>query len=270
MWYQIGMTESVWDPEQYHKFRVERSKPFYDLLDMVRPNQGMRLVDLGCGTGELTWVLHERLDATETLGIDASETMLGKGVAADIDGLAFGAGRIEDFAGEDYHLIFANASLHWIQNHPDLLARLTQLLCPGGQLALQMPANDDHPAYIAADEIAAIQPFASALDGFLRRSPVLPPEQYSSLLQQLGYPEQEVLLRVYLHKLKSREAVLEWARGSFLTAYQSRMEAELFDTFLHVYANRLRKVLPDEKPFLFTFKRLFVWARRGKGSMITL
>ena len=264
------MTRSAWNPDQYHKFRAERSKPFYDLLEMVRPNQTMRIVDLGCGTGELTWVLHERLEAAETLGIDSSESMLGRGVAADISGLAFETGCIEDFAGEDYHLIFANASLHWVENHADLLAHLTQLLCPGGQIAIQVPVNNDHPAYTAADEIASLQPFVSALDGFVRRSPVLAPEQYAALLDQLGYTEQEVLLRVYLHKLKSREELVEWARGSFLTAYESRMDAALFDTFLHVYANRLRKVLPDERPFLFTFKRLLIWARRGKGTMVTL
>ena len=264
------MTQSSWNPDQYHKFRAERSRPFYDLLEMVRPNQGMRIVDLGCGTGELTWVLHERLEAAETLGVDSAETMLGKGVAAEIAGLTFQAGRIEDFAREDYHLIFANASLHWVENHPDVLAHMTQLLCPGGQIAIQVPVNNDHPAYTAADEIASLQPFVSALKGFVRRSPVLAPERYAGLLDQLGYPEQEVLLRVYLHKLKNREELVEWARGSFLTAYQSRMDEDLFETFLHVYTNRLRKVLPDERPFLFTFKRLLVWGRRGKGTMVTL
>src|SRR5580700_9159808 len=70
---------SPWDPEQYERFKAERSRPFFDLLALVRPRPGMRVVDLGCGTGELTTELHTRLGARETVGIDSSETMLAKG-----------------------------------------------------------------------------------------------------------------------------------------------------------------------------------------------
>ena len=48
------MSQDVWKPELYARFRAERSRPFFDLLAMVRARPGMRVVDLGCGTGELT------------------------------------------------------------------------------------------------------------------------------------------------------------------------------------------------------------------------
>ena len=67
-----------WDPAQYERFRDERSQPFFDLLALVRPADAMRVVDLGCGTGELTREMHRRLGATETLGVDSSEAMLSK------------------------------------------------------------------------------------------------------------------------------------------------------------------------------------------------
>jgi trans-aconitate methyltransferase len=66
----------TWDPRQYDKFEREREQPFYDLLALVHRSTGMRVVDLGCGTGKLTRVLHERLDARETIGLDRSEKML--------------------------------------------------------------------------------------------------------------------------------------------------------------------------------------------------
>ena len=69
---------SSWDPAQYDRFRDERQQPFFDLLALVEPRPGMRVVDLGCGTGELTRTLHQRLAAADTLGIDASETMLAR------------------------------------------------------------------------------------------------------------------------------------------------------------------------------------------------
>ncbi|HUP50782.1 MAG TPA: methyltransferase domain-containing protein [Thermoanaerobaculia bacterium] len=45
-------------------------------MALIEARPRMRVVDLGCGTGELTRALHEHLLAEETLGIDSSETML--------------------------------------------------------------------------------------------------------------------------------------------------------------------------------------------------
>ena len=51
----------TWDPQQYERFAAERAAPFWDLLSLVRPVPGGRVVDLGCGNGELTAALHRRL-----------------------------------------------------------------------------------------------------------------------------------------------------------------------------------------------------------------
>ena len=65
-----------WDPEQYRKFQSERFAPFADLFDMIDVRPGLRVVDLGCGTGELTARLAEQLPGSDVLGIDASPQML--------------------------------------------------------------------------------------------------------------------------------------------------------------------------------------------------
>ncbi len=89
---------SPWKPEQYERFRDERSQPFFDLLGMVQPAPGGRAIDLGCGTGELTRALHEASHVATTLGLDSSETMLAKSTAFAGDGLSFEHGSIAEFA----------------------------------------------------------------------------------------------------------------------------------------------------------------------------
>src|SRR4029453_18254794 len=74
-----------WDPERYGRFAAERAAPFHDLLSLVRPVPGGRVVDLGCGGGELTAELHRRLEAAETLGLDSSAAML-EGASAPAGG----------------------------------------------------------------------------------------------------------------------------------------------------------------------------------------
>ncbi len=261
---------NAWSPEQYERFRSEREQPFHDLVALIRPHsrpgERMTIVDLGCGTGALTRQLHDRFHALETVGVDSSPAMLATARERATDGardLHFAQGDITAFAPETpFDLVFSNAALHWLPDHPRLFASLTSAVAPHGQLAVQMPANDDHPAWRLAAILAREEPFTSAMDGWFRQSPVLPPEHYALLLRDLGYAQQQVRLQVYLHELPDRDAVIEWVRGALLTAYQERMPVDLFAEFLIEYGRRLRQALPDTRPYLFPFKRLLLWARK--------
>ena len=258
------MTRDAWDPAQYERFRDERARPFLDLLALVRPRPGMRVVDLGCGTGELTARLHHELAAGETLGIDRSEAMLARARPLAEGGLRFEAGDIAAFAARAaYDLVFSNAALHWVDDHTALFARLTAALRPGGQLAVQMPANFDHPSHVVAAQVAGEAPFCDALGGHARTGrAVLPPEEYALLLERLGYAEQHVRLQVYGHRLAARDEVVEWVKGSLLTDYQRRLPPELYARFVARYRERLLPALEETRPYFFTFKRVLLWAQR--------
>lgn len=223
------MTDT-WNPDQYERYRDERSRPFFDLLALVRPKPGMRVVDLGCGTGALTRAMHARLAAKETIGLDSSEAMLAKARAESAPGLSFARGDIASFARDgDCDLVFSNAAIHWLPDHPALLARLARALAPGGQLAVQVPANHDHPSQTVAGEVAA------ELGALPRVSPVLAPEAYATTLYRLGFREQHVRLQVYAHELSARDDVIEWVRGTTLTDYEKRMAKDLYARFLERY-----------------------------------
>jgi len=256
------MARDTWDPAQYERFHAERTRPFVDLLALVRPRPDMRVVDLGCGTGELTARLHRQLAARETLGIDRSEAMLAR--ATPGEGLRFELGDVAAFAARaDYDLVFSNAALHWVADHAALFARLTAALRAEGQLAVQMPANFDHPSHVVAAEVAGEAPFREALSGRSHEQrPVLPVEEYALLLERLGYAEQQVRLQVYGHRLAARDEVVEWVKGSLLTDYQRRLPAELYARFVVRYRECLLPWLADTRPYFFTFKRVLLWARR--------
>jgi len=247
----------AWSPAQYERFRAEREQPFSDLLDLVQAQPDMRAVDLGCGTGELTLALHRRLDARETLGLDSSAVMLERSAPHAGAGLRFERGDIADFAARDaFDLVFSNAALHWVADHEALLARLTRALRPHGQLAVQVPANFDHPSHATATEVGAELGLAP------HPTNVLAPERYAAVLHRLGYAEQHVRLQVYAHRLGSRDDVVEWVKGTLLTDYQRRLEPAAFEEFLRRYRDRLLARLDDTRPFLFTFKRILFRARR--------
>jgi trans-aconitate 2-methyltransferase len=257
---QLPQARDVWNPDRYGKFRSERAAPFLDLLALVGPAAGSRVVDLGCGTGELTRLAHERLGARETLGVDSSASMLAKAAAHAGGGLSFRAGDIAAFTERGFDVVLSNAALHWIPDHAALLPRLASLLAPAGQLAIQVPANEAHPSHAVAREVAREREFAGPLGGFVRESPVLEPETYAKILFGLGFAAQRVRFEVYAHPLGSREDVVEWVRGTTLTDYEKRLDPPTWARFLDRYRRRLMEALPDERPFVYTYRRLFLWA----------
>jgi trans-aconitate 2-methyltransferase len=252
----------AWRPDLYARFSEERSRPFFDLLALVAPIPGGRAVDLGCGAGELTRELHRCTGAAETVGIDSSPAMLEKAAPLAGGGVRFERGDLAAFAPESaYDLVFSNAALHWAPDHPGLLQRLTRALRPAGQLAFQVPDNSGHASHRAAERVASEKPFRSALGGAAHPRNVLPPEEYAALLDRLGFAEQTVRLQIYGSRLASREDVVAWVEGSLLSEYRRRLPAAIYLDFVARYREALFAMVPDERPYFFTYRRILVRAR---------
>lgn len=245
----------MWNPDQYERFKTERKQPFLDLLALVEKRPRMRVIDLGCGTGELTSELHDHLDATETIGIDNSQSMLAK--AKKADGLTFQFGQIETFTPlGKFDLIFSNAALHWVRDHRAVFKRLTSFLNPNGQIAIQMPANDDHPSHATAAEVA------KEFGDEPRHDPLLAVDEYARLLYSLGLKRQNVRMQIYGHELESAASVVEWVKGTLLTDYEKRLGAR-YPEFLERYTDVLLPRLGDARPFFYTYKRVLIFGQNG-------
>ena len=245
----------------YGRFAEERSKPFFDLLSLVAPVPIERAVDLGCGSGELTEQAAQQLLVGSMTGIDNSANMLAEASPRARSGLEFELGDIGTWSsGGDLDLVLANAALHWVPDHANVLWRWTAALRPGGQLAVQVPANADHASHQVIEEVACQDPFLDALGGTPPADPVaanvLAPEAYAELLYSLGYEQQHVRLQVYPHVLESTASVVDWVSGTTLTRFRSRLSPELYDEFVARYRTRLLQVIGDRSPYLYSFKRI--------------
>jgi trans-aconitate 2-methyltransferase len=262
----------AWSPAQYGQFADERAQPFHDLVALLPAGSIGRAVDLGCGPGELTAGLVRDRDIARCVGIDNSAAMLAAASAHAIGGrLTFADGDIGEWTGDgdgDLDLVLASASMHWLPDHPAVLARWTAALAPGGQLLVQVPANSHHPSHAIARAVADEAPFRSALGGEPPADPVavnvLAPDRYSSLLYELGYAEHTVRLQVYGHLLPDTAAVVEWMRGTSLTRFERRLEPSVYEAFVERYRRRLIDELGDRRPFFFTFPRILMWGRRPR------
>jgi trans-aconitate 2-methyltransferase len=251
----------AWEPDQYLKFQRERFAPFEDCLRLVEKRPGLRVIDLGCGTGELTRRLADALPDSDVTGVDSSPQMLAKAAHQARAGLRFEEGAIEAVDGT-WDLVFSHAAIQWVDDHARLVPRLFGLVARGGQLVVQLPSNYAHPSQTIVRELAGEAPFAAALGGYQRESSVLPLPAYAELLHASGGVELTALEKVYPHILGSADEVAEWTRGTVLLPYFERLTPSLQEAFLQRYKERLRALWPAG-PVFYGFRRIVFAAKRA-------
>jgi trans-aconitate 2-methyltransferase len=248
-----------WDPNQYHKFQEQRSAPFYDLMALVVVRPNLKVVDLGCGTGELTSQLADALPSSDVTGLDSSPQMLEKAEALSRPNLRFVQGDQAHLTGE-WDLIFSNAALHWSEDHTELIPYLYARLTAGGQLAVQVPSNFDHISHQLIRETAGEEPFRSILDGFIRHAPVLSIDQYARILFDGGGEDIVSFEKVYAHILADSDAVVEWISGTACVPYFERLGGHK-DEFVQVIRTKMHAAQP-QSPVFYPFRRTFLSARK--------
>ncbi len=299
------MPATVWDPGQYLRYRDERARPFVDLLARVPVAHPARVVDLGCGPGNLTATLAERWPQADVLGVDSSPLMIeraqeqarawergrdartadgtaasggqrrvgGDGAAAsggDGDGggsLSFRLGDLRAWRpAEPVDVIVSNATLQWVPDHLALLRDLVAALRPGGWLAFQVPANFQEPSHRILADLARSPRWRDRLAQSVRDAPVHDAATYLDQLARLGCAP-DVWETTYLHVLPGQDAVLDWVKGTALRPYLSRLAAGLAEEFTAEYGAALRAAYPA-RPYgtVLPFRRIFAVAQKaGQG-----
>ncbi len=255
------MTE--WDPTQYLRFEDERLRPALDLLARVPLSSPARVVDLGCGAGNVTAILKRRFPEAETMGVDASAAMLERARAAAPDCRFEQADMGTWTPAAPPDLIYSNAALHWLGDHERLFPRLVSLLPPGGVLAVQMPATHAEPLRALQPEVAASGPWAERLRGIGSAGAILEPGGYWDILRPL-LSALDLWETIYLHALQGEDAVAEWASGTSLRPFLDALPPEQRPAFRAAYARAVAPHYPRRADgiTLLPFRRLFLLGRR--------
>ncbi len=250
-----------WDPTQYARFSDHRSRPFADLVAQVGAVSPAAVVDVGCGSGELTLSLVQRWPDATVRGVDSSPDMVERAPAGR--GAAFTVGDARDVDATGVDVLVSNAALQWVPQHTELLARWANQLGDGGWIAVQVPANFDAPSHALMRDLADSPRWRERLDGVLRDAvAVAEPEVYLDLLTRAGL-HADVWQTRYLHVLPGADPVLEWVRGTGLRPVLQRLDDDEAEAFSAEYAALLRRAYPARSyGTVFPFLRTFAVAHR--------
>src|SRR4051794_40073086 len=144
----VHETENPWDSQLYDESFNIVTRLGADVLDLLAPQPGERIVDLGCGTGELTAQIAAA--GAEVIGIDASEAMIVR-ARERYPQLRFEVARGQDFVVETpVEAVFSSAALHWMSPPEDVAASIFRALEPGGRFVAEMGGFGNIASIIAA------------------------------------------------------------------------------------------------------------------------
>jgi trans-aconitate 2-methyltransferase len=253
-----------WDPQQYGLFGDERSRPFFDLVGRIGAEAPLTVVDLGCGSGELTATLADRWPMATVQGIDSSPAMIAKAAPHASDRVSFEVLDIADWRmSPEVDVVVSNAALQWVPTHRALIEQWAEAASPGTWLAWQVPGNFGAPSHVLMRELAASERWAGKLAGVLRHSDaVAEPAEYLAILAAEGFAV-DAWETTYLHVLQGPDPVLEWVRGSALRPIFSALGEDDARRFEREYAALLLEAYPPgEHGTVFEFRRLFCVGRK--------
>lgn len=261
--YSWGVTATAtWDPAQYLRWSDHRLRPAVDLLQRVPPARPARVVDLGCGTGNVTALLRARWPDARVTGVDASATMLERARASDaaVDWCQADVAAWTPPAPVD--VLFSNATLHWLDDHAALFPRLASLVAPDGALAVQMPRNFREPSHTSIVEVAREGRWRARLEKLIRPEPCKPPGYYWDLLAP-RVRALDVWETVYTQALTGDNPVADFVKGSWLKPFLDALDGAERLAFETAYRARVARAYPPraDGTTLFPFRRLFIVAR---------
>jgi trans-aconitate 2-methyltransferase len=252
----------TWDPDRYLTYADERGRPFVELISRIDAASPRRVVDLGCGPGNLTALLAARWPGATVTGLDSSAEMI-EAARRDVPGIAFEVADLRAWQPPDpVDVLVSNATLQWVPGHLDLLPSLAGAVAPGGWFAFQVPGNFDEPSHTIRRDLAVEPAFAAHTAGVAVPDSHDPADYYDALAG-LGCTV-DAWETTYLHVLSGPDPVFTWVSGTGARPTLQALPAYLRPRFEAEFKARLAAAYPAraDGTVLLPFRRVFVVARR--------
>lgn len=247
MGHSDGEVPNSWDSDQYdhsHAFVYKFGEALIELLD---PESGERILDLGCGTGHLTAEIAAA--GADVVGLDQSSEMLDE-ARSSYPSIHFVQADARDFSFDvSFDAIFSNATLHWIQEQDSVLKSVCSVLQPDGRFVVEFGAQGNVQALIEAVQAEiAERGFESNVKWYF---PSI--AEYATTLEQHGFEVQYAMVF-------DRPTELDGGLVSWVNMFGDHLLAEVPDSerdaVIAGVESRLRPILFNDEKWVADYRRI--------------
>jgi trans-aconitate methyltransferase len=234
-----------WDTNRYQSQHSFVYKYGNDLVDTLAPKSGELIVDLGCGTGELTYQIHQR--GATVIGIDSDSNMIDR-ATQQYPNIEFRLADAQSFeVSQTVDAFFSNAALHWIPNAESCVERIAACLRPNGRFIAE---------FGGAKNVHVIASFLEDTCGKDRNPWYFPTiAQYATLLENHGIEVVSAELYDRPTPLIGEDGLRNWIEmfaGNFLEGCQNREE------ILQLAEKSLKPKLYQDDQWIADYRRIRV------------
>jgi trans-aconitate methyltransferase len=197
-----------WDAELYEAQHAFVWKFGAGLIEILDPKPGERILDVGCGTGQLTNEIADR--GADVLGVDASPEMIGQ-ARQNYPRLRFS---LQDAAAmtfnSQFDAVFSNAALHWMLNAAAVADSMARALRTGGRLVLEMGGRGNIRYIYEAVESAFREHSNAPLPARPTYFPSL--SEYTTVLEAHGFEVRYAVLFDRPTPLEGEQGMAQWIK----------------------------------------------------------
>ena len=229
----------TWDPQAYARDGAFVHELAGAVVEWLEARPGERILDLGCGDGQLT----ARIAAAgvDIRGADASAAMV---AAARERGITADESPAESLPYPDasFDAVFSNAVLHWVRGQDEMMAEVHRVLKPGGRFVAEMGGHGNVAAiHVALLAVLDRHGFAHAEKG-VNYYPT--PDAYTRRLERCGFTVERIALLPRPTPLE-KSGMAGWLR-IFRRGVLETLPEELRERVIHECSDLLANVLRDE------------------------
>jgi trans-aconitate methyltransferase len=253
-----------WDATTYERLSAPMTAMGTDVLDRLVLRGDETVLDAGCGTGNVTRLLHERLPDGHVIAVDAAPSMVEQ-ARRNYPNLRFEVADAADFDLGRFDAVFSNAVLHWVPQPERVIASVRRALKPGGRFVAEFGGHGNVAALTTAllDAIAAAGYPAGA-----ERNPWYFPSiaEYAGVLEREGLEPTFATLFDRPTKLDGPDGLRKWIE-MFADSFLAGVPAEDRDAIARDVEKRLRPTRFRDGTWVADYRRLRVVAwRRNDGT----
>jgi trans-aconitate methyltransferase len=247
-------TSQCWDAGLYEDKHAFVWKQGASLVELLAPKQGERILDLGCGTGQLTAAIAEA--GASVIGLDQSGEMLEQARSA-YPNLRFVQGDARNFSFDDaFDGVFSNAVLHWVRPPEAVIRCVRNCLKRGGRFVAEFGGKGNVEALEAALRVAAGQT-GIRLEDPLWYFPSV--SEYATLLESAGLEVRFASLFDRPTPLEGPDGLKSWVR-MFVRGVLDAVGAGREGEFLQAVEDAARPTLFRDGTWEADYRRLRVLA----------
>lgn len=249
---KIQTTSDNWNANLYDQNHSFVSKYGNKLIELLAPKQGEKILDLGCGTGDLAKKLYDV--GVDIVGVDKSQNMVTQALSK-YPHINF---MVRDTTNLGYNIefdaVFSNATLHWVKQPKQALNCIYQSLKPGGRFVAEFGGKGNVQMII--DEIIH-QMKQSGIEFRMEQCPWYYPSigEYTCLMEEIGF-------RVIFAEHFDRPTPLDGKNGlrNWIEMFSSHMfegiDEDKKDFIITKVENNLKEILYKNGIWIADYKRI--------------